>query len=139
MHGWILLALLATAPGIVLEQPVDRSALRGEPARLSVIINTEQPVLDLQIEVDGQTRAAFSLWSRRHMIELEPGLHRVAVTGRDPSTGAPLRSRAAQVAVFPEADATRLDPRRRNGLTAALAFVIAIGGAWLLRRRRGQP
>jgi hypothetical protein len=40
-----------------------------------------------------------------------------------------------QVAVFDEAQRKRMHPRVRHAWTAAVAFVLAIGGATALRRR----
>lgn len=129
-------SLARAAPsGIVLEQPADHSVLRGEPALLPVVIGDEHAAVELQVEIDGELRASFLPWSHRQVIELDPGLHLVSVVGRDPSTGKSLRSQTVQVAVFGEPEAARPDPRRRNGVTAVFAFLVAIVGASTLRRR----
>jgi hypothetical protein len=140
--GLVLAGVLASSPvqaappRIELEHPRKTTSVRGEPALLEVVLAPEQAwAVGVQIEIDGERRQGFMPWSRRAVIELEPGLHRVAVVGRDVRDGELRRSKTVQVAVFEEAQRKRMSPRARHGWTAAVAFVIAIGGATVLRRR----
>jgi hypothetical protein len=140
--GLVLAGVLASSPvhagtpGIELEHPRKATSVRGEPALLEVVLAQEQAwAVSVQVEVDGELREAFLPWTRRAVIELEPGLHRVAVVGRDARDGELRRSKIVQVAVFHEAQRKRMNARARHAWTAAVAFVIAIGGATVLRRR----
>jgi hypothetical protein len=126
----------AATPAIELEHPRKATSVRGEPALLEVVVAREQRwVGQLQVEVDGEVGEEFLPWKRRRVIELEPGLHRVAVVGRDVRDGELRRSKTVQVAVFHEAQRKRMNARTRHAWTAAVAFVLAIGGATVLRRR----
>lgn len=126
----------AATPEIELEYPRKATAVRGEPATLEIVVAPDQAwAAALQVEVDGELRGDFLAWKRRTVIELEPGLHRVAVVGWDARAGELARSKTIQIAVFHEAERKRLDPRARHAWTAAVAFVIAFGGAAMLRRR----
>jgi hypothetical protein len=126
----------AATPGIELEHPRKATSVRGEPALLELVLAREQAwAVQLQVEVDGEVREDFLPWQRRKLIELEPGLHRVAVVGHDVRDGELRRSKTVQVAVFHEAKRKRMGARARHGWTAAVAFVLAIGGATVLRRR----
>jgi hypothetical protein len=126
----------AATPRIELEYPRKATAVRGEPALLEVVLAPEQAwAVNVQVEVDGEIHQNFLPWTRRALVELEPGLHRVAVVGRDARDGEARRSKTVQVAVFHEAQRKRMHPRTRHAWTAAVAFVLAIGGATVLRRR----
>lgn len=126
----------AETPRIELEHPRKATSVRGEPALLEVVLGREQAwAVDVQVEVDGEVREDFLPWKRRALIELEPGLHRVAVVGRDVRDGELRRSKTVQVAVFHEAQRKRMSARARHAWTAFVAFVLAIGGATVLRRR----
>lgn len=130
---------LAAEPKLALEQPMQRTAVRGEPASLQVMVAAEQPWAgQLRVEVDGQVDQSFLPWSRSTQVELAPGLHRIAVVGIDRRDGRTLRSETMQVAVFRPTARPRLSPRARNGWTALVAFGVAIGGAATLRRRTGR-
>ena len=139
--GFVLAGLLASAPvhaatrRIELESPRKTTAVRGEPALLEVVLAPDQAVTAVQVEVDGELREQFLPWKRRAVLELEPGLHRVAVVGWDARAGAGVRSKTVQVAVFHEAQRKRMNAPARQAWTAAVAFVVAIGGATVLRRR----
>lgn len=127
----------AATPKIELEHPRKATSVRGEPALLEVVLAREQAwAVQVQVEVDGEIREDFLPWKRRTLIELEPGLHRVAVVGRDARDGELRRSKTVQVAVFHAAQRKRMSPRARHAWTAAVAFVLAIGGATVLRRRK---
>ena len=116
-----------------LAAPADRSVVRGDPAELPVRLAPDQAwAQGLRVEVDGQLRGYLLPWST---LELEPGLHRVSVRGYDVRDGAALRSAAVQVAVFEAASRAPAGRRERNGWTALVAFVLAVGGATALRRR----
>jgi hypothetical protein len=119
---------------VELEAPRDRTKLRGEPAQLEVAVAPSTAV-DRQVEVDGRVRASLLPWRRRVELTLAPGIHRVAVRGRDPDSGERLRSETALVVVFPEQARAPLDPRRRHALSALVAFALAVFGAAALRRR----
>jgi hypothetical protein len=140
--GLVLAGVLASSPvhaatlRIELEHPRKATSVRGEPALLEVVLAPEQAwAVGVQVEVDGELREDFLPWTRRTIVELEPGLHRVAVVGRDVRDGELRRSKTVQVAVFHEAQRKPMHARARHGWTAAVAFVIAIGGATVLRRR----
>lgn len=139
--GLMLAGLLASgpvhaSPGIELEYPRKPTSVRGEPALLEVVLAPEQTwAVGVQVEVDGEVQEDFLPWKRRTVIELEPGLHRVAVVGRDARDGELRRSKTVQVAVFHEAQRKQLGTRARHACTAAVAFLLAIGGATMLRRR----
>jgi hypothetical protein len=140
--GLVLAGVLASAPVhaanpvIELQHPRKATAVRGEPGLLEVVVAPEQAwASELQVEVDGELRHDFLPWKRRAVLELEPGLHRVAVVGLDARDGDVRRSKTVQVAVFHEVQGKRMHPRARHAWTAAVAFVIAIGGATVLRRR----
>jgi hypothetical protein len=135
MRTPIAIAALVLAGEIELQHPRKATAVRGEPGFLEVVLASEQAVRDVQVEVDGELHGEFLPWKRRTVLELEPGLHRVAVVGRDVRDGELRRSKTVQVAVFHEAPRKRMHPRARHAWTAAVAFVIAIGGATMLRRR----
>jgi hypothetical protein len=126
----------AAKPEIELSYPRKATAVRGEPALLEVVLAPDQAwAMGVQVEVDGELRQDFLPWKRRTVLELEPGLHRIAVVGRDGRDGELRRSKAVQIAVFHEAQRKRLNARARHAWTAAVAFVIAFGGAAALRRR----
>lgn len=130
---------LAAEPKLALEQPLQRTTVRGEPASLQVMVAAAQPWAgQLRVEVDGRVDQPFLPWSRETEVELAPGLHRIAVVGTDRRDGRALRSDTMQVAVFRPAARERLSPRARNGWTALAAFGVAIGGAAALRRRDGR-
>lgn len=123
---------LAGTPSLELQEPRDREVVRGQPAQLRVTARAEGAAA-LGVEVDGQLRALIMPWSDSTLVELEPGLHRVALVGRALDDGATLRTPAVQVASF-EAKAAPLGRRERNGWIAAVAFVVAVGSAAGLRR-----
>jgi hypothetical protein len=126
----------AAKPEIELQYPRKATAVRGEPALLEVVLAPDQTwASSVQVEVDGELRGEFMPWKRRTVLELEPGLHRVAVVGQDLRDGELRRSKTVQIAVFHEAQRKRMHPRARHAWTAAVAFVIAVGGATILRRR----
>lgn len=61
-------------------------------------------------------------------------------------TGAPAASRSADTVIYPQGSDVRpasvsTDPEQGGGskLVLAGAFLLALGGAWLLLRRRGLP
>lgn len=126
----------AATPAIELEHPRKTTSVRGDPALLEVVLAREQAwAVRLQVEVDGKIHEDFLPWKRRALIELEPGLHRVAVVGRDVRDGELRRSKTVQVAVFHAAKREPMRARTRHAWTAVVAFSIAIGGATVLRRR----
>jgi hypothetical protein len=126
----------AAKPEIELSYPRKATAVRGEPALLEVVLAPDQAWLTaVQVEVDGELRGEFLPWKRRTVLELEPGLHRVAVVGQDARAGEQGRSKSVQIAVFHEAQRKRMSTRARHAWTAVVAFAIAIGGATVLRRR----
>jgi hypothetical protein len=128
----------AAAPEIELQSPRKATAVRGEPALLEVVLAPEHGATTVQVEVDGELRGEFMPWKRRTVLELEPGLHRVAVVGHDARDGELRRSKTVQIAVFHAAQRKRMSTRTRHAWTALVAFVIAIGGATVLRRRSQQ-
>jgi hypothetical protein len=126
----------AATTEIELQSPRKATAIRGEPALLEIVLAPGQAwAMGLQVEVDGEPHGEFMPWKRRAVLELDPGLHRIAVVGWDARDGALRRSKTVQIAVFHEAQREALDAPARHVWTAAVAFVIAVGGATVLRRR----
>lgn len=137
----LVVGLSALAPSVAradvaaleLAQPHDRSVVRL-PDAVEVVARSRGATA-LAVEVDGKLYAPILPWTATTQLELEPGLHRINLVGLGPDAST-LRSDSAQIAVFAAAsDGAPLDPRARNGWTAAIAFVIAVGGAARLRRR----
>lgn len=126
----------AATPEIELQYPRKATAIRGEPALLEVVLAPDQAwATALHVEVDGEPAGDFLPWKRRTVLELEPGLHRITVVGWDARDGERARSKTIQIAVFHEAQRKPLNARARHAWTAAVAFVVAVGGATMLRRR----
>ncbi len=125
----------AQTPALELLQPTERLRVRGEPAAVPVRVAPGQAVTDLHVEVNGIVEGPLVSDDEQVELSMMPGLHRVEVVGRDPVTGEVMRSGPVQVAVFPAAARRRMPPAQRHGLTAAVAFALAIGGATALRRR----
>ena len=125
-------AARAESPALELAQPHDRSVVRL-PDSVDVVARGRDATA-IGVEVDGRLHAPILPWTSTTQLELEPGLHRVNLVGRA-RDGEVLRSASVQVAVFAKAEAKPLHGRERNAAIAAVAFVIAVGGATRLRRR----
>jgi hypothetical protein len=129
----------AAEPPLTLEQPVDRTVVRGEPAAVPIVIAPGQPWAELLcVELDGERERLVLPWSRQTSVELEPGLHRLAVVGIDRRDGSPLRSPTVQVAVLRPTEQAHAQ-RERNDWIIIAAFAAALAAAAALRRRPPAP